>query len=66
MKPKYKAYMGTRPFTISDRGNVLGVYDFLKGKFTPVAWQGSIEATYDKAADECELLYAEYRKETEQ
>lgn len=65
MMPKYKKYMGTRPFTISDRGNVIGVYSFLNGTFTPVAWQGGIEATYEAAANECERLFSEYRKERE-
>lgn len=63
MKPKYRTYMGTRPFTISDRGNAVGVYNFLNGTFTHVAWQGSIEATYEAAANECERLFTEHRKE---
>lgn len=63
MIPKYEKYMGTRPFTISDRGNAIGVYNFLNSTFTPVSWQGSIEATYEAAADECERLFTEYRKE---
>ena len=63
MMPKYKKYMGTRPFTISDRGNSIGVYNFLNSTYTPVAWKGSIEATYEAAADECERLFTEHRKE---
>lgn len=63
MIPKYKKYMSTRPFTISDRGNAVGVYNFLNGTFTPVSWKGSIEATYEAAANECERLFTEHRKE---
>ena len=63
MSPKYKKFINARPFSVNDRGNAIGVYNFLTGKFTPVSWQGSIEATYERAADECERLYAEHRKE---
>jgi hypothetical protein len=63
MIPKYKKFMHAHPFSINDRGNAIGVYNRLNGTFTPVSWQGSIEATYEKAADECERLYAEHRKE---
>ena len=66
MSPKYKKFINARPFSVRDRGNAIGVYNFLANKFTPVPWQGSIEATYERAAEECERLYAEYRKEMEQ
>ncbi len=63
MRPKYKKYIKARPFSVNDRGNAIGVYNFLTEKFTPVSWQGSIEATYERAAEKCERLYAEHRKE---
>lgn len=63
MKPKYKQFMNTRPFSVNDRGNAIGVFNRLTGTFSPVSWQGSIEATYEKAAEECERLFAEHRKE---
>ena len=63
MIPKYKKFINARPFSVNDRGDAIGVYNHLANKFTPVSWQGSIEATYERAAEECERLYAEYRKE---
>ena len=63
MRHKYKKFINARPFSVNDRGAAIGVYNFLTGKFTPVSWQGSIEGTYERAVEECERLYAEYRKE---
>ena len=63
MSTNCKKFINARPFSVNDRGNAIGVYNLLTDKFTPVSWQGSIEATYERAAEECERLYEEYRKE---
>lgn len=63
MRPNYKKYINARPFSVNDRGDAIGVYNFLTDKFTPVTWQGSIEGAYERAVEECERLYAEWRKE---
>ena len=51
------------PYRFNDRGNTIGIFNALDSSFTPVKWQGSIEATCEKAKAEVDRLNAEYRKE---
>ena len=53
------------PYRFNDRGNAIGIFNALDSSFTPVKWQGSIEATCEKAKAEVDRLNAEYRKEME-